>query len=242
MKGDIFIVRPAESIPVDSIITEGVSAINESALTGESIPKVSDKICAVLFVPVLIIIAVITVTAWLLARKDFGQALYYGIAVLVISCPCALGLATPVAIMVGNGIGAKNGILFKNAVSLEETGKTNIVALDKTGTVTAGESEVTDIVPSEKFTEEELLELACSLETKSEHPLAKAVVGKAEAFGVKPSDVSDFKALAGNGITASLNDGSILTGVSVKFVGGKYSVSDKFIHEADKLAEAGKPL
>lgn len=290
-KGDIFVVRPGESIPVDGIITEGVSAVNESALTGESIPvdkesgdtvsaatinqsgflkceavrvgedttlsqiirmvsdaaatkapiaKIADKVCAV-FVPAVIIIAVITVIAWLLVGKDFGQALYYGIAVLVISCPCALGLATPVAIMVGNGIGAKNGILFKNAVSLEETGKTNIVALDKTGTVTAGEPEVTDIIPSERFTEEELLELACSLETKSEHPLAKAVVGKAEASGIKPSDVSDFKALAGNGITASLNDdGSILTGGSVKFVGGKYPVSDKFIHEADKLAEAGK--
>ena len=289
-KGDIFVVRPGESIPVDGIITEGVSAVNESALTGESIPvdkesgntvsaatinqsgflkceavrvgedttlsqiirmvsdaaatkapiaKIADKVCAV-FVPAVIIIAVITVIAWLLVGKDFGQALYYGIAVLVISCPCALGLATPVAIMVGNGIGAKNGILFKNAVSLEETGKTNIVALDKTGTVTAGEPEVTDIIPSERFTEEELLELACSLETKSEHPLAKAVVGKAEASGIKPSNVSDFKALAGNGITASLNDGSILTGGSVKFVGGKYPVSDKFIHEADKLAEAGK--
>ena len=288
-KGDIFVVRPGENIPVDGIIIEGSSAVNESALTGESIPvdkvqgdtvsaatinqsgfikceavrvgedttlsqiikmvsdaattkapiaKIADKVCGI-FVPAVIVIALVTVIAWLLAGKNFGQALYYGIAVLVISCPCALGLATPVAIMVGNGIGAKNGILFKNAVSLEETGKIKIAALDKTGTVTAGEPKVTDIIPAENFSESELLELAYSLEKKSEHPLAKAIVSKAEAMNVNLTEASDFQALAGNGLTANLN-GKNLTGGSLKFISSKISVPDKAIHKAEKLAGEGK--
>lgn len=288
-KGDIFVVRPGENIPVDGIIIDGASAINESALTGESIPvdkakgdtvsaatinqsgfikcetirvgedttlsqiikmvsdaaatkapiaKIADKVCGI-FVPVVIVISIITVIAWLIVGKNFGTALYYGIAVLVISCPCALGLATPVAIMVGNGIGAKNGILFKNAVSLEETGKINIVALDKTGTVTAGEPEVTDIIPSKNFNESELLELAYSLENKSEHPLAKAIVKKAKEENLNLIDISEFEIFAGNGLTGNLN-GNILFGGSRKFIDSKISISDEIRLKVDELSEEGK--
>ena len=289
-KGNIFIVRPGESIPVDGKIIEGSSAVNESALTGESIPvdkvpgdmvsaatinqagfikceavrvgedttlskiikmvsdaaatkapisKIADKVCGI-FVPAVILISILTVIIWLLVGKNFGQALYYGIAVLVISCPCALGLATPVAIMVGNGIGAKNGILFKNAVSLEETGKIKIVALDKTGTVTAGEPKVTDIMPAENFTESELLELAYSLEKMSEHPLSRAIVNKAEELNIKLIDnVSDFKAIAGNGLTANVND-KILFGGSLKFISSKINISNEINDQAEKLSEEGK--
>ncbi len=288
-RGDIFVVRPGENIPVDGIIIEGSSAVNESALTGESIPvdkaqgdmvsaatinqsgfikceavrvgedttlsqiikmvsnaaatkapiaKIADKVCSI-FVPVVITISIITIIIWLFLGKNFGQALYYGIAVLVISCPCALGLATPVAIMVGNGIGAKNGILFKNAVSLEETGKINIVALDKTGTVTAGEPEITDIITAENFSETELLELACSLEKKSEHPLAKAVVNKAEFMNIKSEEVSDFQALAGNGLTAKIENKNLVGG-SLKFINSKISVPDEINRKAEKLSEEGK--
>lgn len=288
-RGDVFVVRPGENIPVDGIIIEGSSAVNESALTGESIPvdkaqgdtvsaatinqsgfikceavrvgedttlsqiikmvsdaattkapiaKIADKVCGI-FVPVVITISIITIIIWLFLGKNFGQALYYGIAVLVISCPCALGLATPVAIMVGNGIGAKNGILFKNAVSLEETGKINIVALDKTGTVTVGEPEVTDIIPAENFSETELLKLACSLEKKSEHPLAKAIVSKAEVMNIELEDVSDFQALAGNGVTAKIENKNLIGG-SLKFINSKISVSDEMNRKAEKLSEEGK--
>mgnify|MGYP002623725440 CR=1 FL=1 len=290
MRGNIFVVRPGENIPVDGIITEGISAVNESALTGESIPvdkapgdlvsagtvnqsgyikceasrvgqdttlsqiirmvsdasatkapvaKIADKVCGV-FVPSVICIAVIVVIGWIIAGKSFGDALSYGIAVLVISCPCALGLATPVAVMVGSGMGAKNGILFKTAASLEQAGKIEIAALDKTGTITSGEPKVTDILTAGDCLEEELVMLAYSLEAKSEHPLARAVVDYAKEKGIEPRDVQDFTALPGNGLTASLNDGSILTGGSTKFIGEKYNVSEKFTLEAQKFAENGK--
>ena len=289
-RGMVFVVKPGENIPVDGVILDGTSAVNESALTGESIPadkapgdpvsagtvnqsgflkceatrvgndttlsqiirmvsdaaatkapvaKIADKVCGI-FVPSVIVIAVLVVAGWLLAGKSFGDALSYGIAVLVISCPCALGLATPVAVMVGNGVGAKNGILFKTAASLEETGKITVAALDKTGTITSGEPKVTDIFTSGDYLEEELVKFAYSLEAKSEHPLARAVVAYAKEKGIHAQDVADFQALPGNGLTASLNDGSILTGGSVKFIGGKYSVSEKFMHESEKFAEAGK--
>ena len=292
-KGNIFVVRPGENIPVDGVIIEGTSAINEAALTGESIPvdktpgdsvsaatvnqsgfikceavrvgqdttlsqiikmvsdaattkapvaKIADKVCGV-FVPAVICIAVVVVVGWLLMGKPFGVALSYGIAVLVISCPCALGLATPVAIMVGNGIGAKNGILFKTATSLEQTGKINIAALDKTGTITSGEPEVTDIIPGEHSSKEELISFAYSLETKSEHPLAKAVVKYANANNIPCFDVKNFQALPGNGLSALLSDDEIeLTGGSLKFISEKFSgvVDEKFIHDAEELASKGK--
>ncbi len=290
-KGNIFVVKPGENIPVDGVIIEGVTAVNESALTGESIPvdkaegdiisaatvnqsgyikceatrvgqdttlsqiikmvsdaaatkapvaKIADKVCGV-FVPSVILIAVIVVIAWLILGKSFGVALSYGIAVLVISCPCALGLATPVAVMVGNGVGAKNGILFKTAVSLEETGKIKIAALDKTGTITKGEPEVTDIIPAEKFTEDELIDCAYSLEAKSEHPLAKAIVKFAKDKNFMLHDVKDFKALPGNGLKAMLSDDEIeLTGGSVKFISEKFSVNEKIINDAENLASNGK--
>lgn len=290
-KGDIFVVRPGENIPVDGIVLEGTSAVNESALTGESIPadkepgdavsaatlnqsgflkceasrvgedttlsqiiqmvsdaaatkapiaKIADKVSGV-FVPVVIAIAVITTAVWLIAGQSVGYALARGISVLVISCPCALGLATPVAIMVGNGLGAKNGMLFKTAVSLEETGKTEIVALDKTGTITSGEPEVTDIVCTSEETK--LLTAAAALEARSEHPLARAVLKyvKSEApeiFDKKP-EVENFKALAGNGLTAFVN-GSKLTGGSLKFIGNLVEVPDDIRQKAEKLAEEGK--
>jgi Cu2+-exporting ATPase len=288
-KGDIFVVRPGENIPVDGVILEGASAVNESALTGESIPvdkaagdpvsaatvnqsgfirceatrvgedttlsqiiqmvsdaaatkapiaKIADKVSGV-FVPVVIAIAVVTTLVWLLAGQDFGFALARGISVLVISCPCALGLATPVAIMVGNGLGAKNGILFKTAVSLEEAGKTQIVALDKTGTITSGEPRVTDLVPAAGVTEEELLGTACALERKSEHPLAKAVLLKGQECGLASQEVTDFQALPGNGLTASLQ-GEQLMGGSLKFISSRAAVEDGLRVQAERLSEQGK--
>ena len=288
-KGDIFVVRPGENIPVDGIVLEGSSAVNESALTGESIPvdkaagdtvsaatvnqsgfirceathvgedttlsqiikmvsdaaatkapiaKIADKVSGI-FVPAVIAIAVITTLVWLLARQTFGYALARGISVLVISCPCALGLATPVAIMVGNGMGAKHGILFKTAVSLEETGRVQIVALDKTGTITSGQPEVTDILPAEGFTEKELLTLALSLEKKSEHPLARAVLKKAEALSLTAADAEDFQALPGNGLSGKVN-GETLTGGNMKFISSQVTVPASLRKKAVELAEQGK--
>lgn len=289
LKGDIFVVRPGESIPVDGVVLEGSSAIDESALTGESIPvdknpgdlvsaatinrsgflkceatrvgedttlsqiiqmvsdaaatkapiaKVADKVSGV-FVPVVITIAVITTLIWLLLGEDVGFALARGISVLVISCPCALGLATPVAIMVGNGVGAKNGILFKTAVSLEETGKVQIVALDKTGTITAGTPKVTDVVATDDVTEEELLIAALSLECKSEHPLARAVIEYAREKGVKETEVSDFEILPGNGLKAKY-EGDYLVGGSLKYIKGQVVISRAMEEQAETLAMQGK--
>ena len=288
-RGDIFVVRPGENIPVDGVILEGESAVNESALTGESIPvdkavgdsvsaattnqsgflrceatrvgedttlsqiikmvsdaaatkapiaKVADKVSGV-FVPTVITIAVITTAVWLLCGKPIGFALARGISVLVISCPCALGLATPVAIMVGNGLGAKNGILFKTAVSLEETGKTEIVALDKTGTITKGEPRVTDVLPADGLTESALLALAAALEQRSEHPLARAVMLRTEEDKLSVSEVSDFRALPGNGLTATLNDEELLGG-SLSFISTKADVPQALRDKAEALAEEGK--
>ena len=288
-RGDVFVVRPGENIPVDGVILEGESAVNESALTGESIPvdkavgdsvsaattnqsgflrceatrvgedttlsqiikmvsdaaatkapiaKVADKVSGV-FVPTVITIAVITTAVWLLCGKPIGFALARGISVLVISCPCALGLATPVAIMVGNGLGAKNGILFKTAVSLEETGKTEIVALDKTGTITKGEPRVTDALPADGLTESALLALAAALEQRSEHPLARAVMLRAEEDKLSVSEVSDFRALPGNGLTATLNDEELLGG-SLSFISTKADVPQALRDKAEALAEEGK--
>ena len=288
-KGDIFVVRPGENIPVDGIILEGSSAVNESALTGESIPvdkaegdavsaatvnqsgfirceatrvgedttlsqiikmvsdaaatkvpiaKVADKVSGI-FVPSVITIAVVTTLVWLIAGQTFGFALARGISVLVISCPCALGLATPVAIMVGNGMGAKHGILFKTAVSLEEAGKVQIVALDKTGTITSGEPKVTDMIPSDGIQEDELLRLAYALEKKSEHPLARAVLQRAEEKHIPAAEVADFQALPGNGLKAVL-DGKALVGGNLNFVSGLMKVSDAMKQKAEALAEAGK--
>ena len=287
-KGYIFIVRPGEQISVDGVIVEGQTAVDESALTGESIPvdktvgdkvsggtinqsgfikcealrvgedttlsqiikmvsdaaatkapiaKIADKVSGV-FVPIVISIAVITTIIWLITGQTFGYALARGISVLVISCPCALGLATPVAIMVGNGVGAKNGILFKTAVSLEETGRANTVVLDKTGTITEGKPKVTDIIPI-NTTENELLSLAYSLEIKSEHPLAKAIVQKGEETSVTRAEVQNFKALSGNGVTGELN-GQTLYGGSLKFISEKVSIDDETIKITETLAENGK--
>ena len=288
-KGDIFVVRPGENIPVDGIVLEGHSAVNESALTGESIPvdkaegdavsaatlnqsgfikcqatrvgedttlsqiiqmvsdaaatkapiaKVADKVSGI-FVPTVITIAIITTIVWLLIGQTFGYALARGISVLVISCPCALGLATPVAIMVGNGMGAKNGILFKTAASLEEAGKMDIVALDKTGTITSGEPKVTDIIPAEGVSEEKLLSLALALEQKSEHPLARAIMQRGEELGMKPSEVSSFEALPGNGVIASMNGRELATG-NHKFITTKATVTDDMYEKAEQLAKQGK--
>ena len=288
-RGDVFVVRPGENIPVDGVFLEGESAVNESALTGESIPvdkavgdsvsaattnqsgflrceatrvgedttlsqiikmvsdaaatkapiaKVADRVSGV-FVPTVITIAVITTAVWLLCGKPIGFALARGISVLVISCPCALGLATPVAIMVGNGLGAKNGILFKTAVSLEETGKTEIVALDKTGTITKGEPRVTDVLPADGLTESALLALAAALEQRSEHPLARAVMLRAEEDKLSVSEVSDFRALPGNGLTATLNDEELLGG-SLSFISTKADVPQALRDKAEALAEEGK--
>ena len=288
-KGDIFVVRPGENIPVDGVVLEGSSAVNEAALTGESIPvdketgdnvsaatinqsgfircqatrvgedttisqiiqmvsdaaatkapiaKIADKVSGV-FVPVVISIALITFIGWLIAGENVGSALSYGIAVLVISCPCALGLATPVAIMVGNGVGAKNGILFKTAASLEAAGKIQIVALDKTGTITAGEPDVTDIIPVAAKDANELLEIAYALERKSEHPLAKAVLKKAEELNISPREVTDFAAVAGNGLSAK-SGGQVLVGGNYKFISEQISVSDTVKDRCDKLASEGK--
>ncbi|MBE7005115.1 MAG: heavy metal translocating P-type ATPase [Ruminococcaceae bacterium] len=287
-RGDVFVVRPGESIPVDGTVLEGQSAVNEAALTGESIPvdkaagdtvsaatinqsgylrcearrvgedttlaqiirmvsdaaatkapiaKAADRVSGV-FVPVVIGIAAVTLLLWLLAGQTAGYALARAISVLVISCPCALGLATPVAIMVGNGMGAKNGVLFKTAVSLEETGKVDIVALDKTGTITRGEPEVTSLAPAEGVSEEELLSCAASLESKSEHPLAGAVLREAEKRGVRTEEVSDFAALPGNGVAAAL-DGVRLLGGSVKYMETQLPLPDDVRARADALAEAG---
>lgn len=288
-KGDIFVVRPGENIPVDGVVLEGSSAVNEATLTGESIPvdketgdnvsaatinqsgfircqatrvgedttisqiiqmvsdaaatkapiaKIADKVSGV-FVPVVISIALITFIGWLIAGENVGSALSYGIAVLVISCPCALGLATPVAIMVGNGVGAKNGILFKTAASLEAAGKIQIVALDKTGTITAGEPDVTDIIPVAAKDAYELLEIAYTLERKSEHPLAKAVLKKAEELNMSPREVTDFAAVAGNGLSAK-SGGQVLVGGNYKFISEQISVSDTVKDRCDKLASEGK--
>ncbi len=288
-KGDIFVVRPGENIPVDGTVLDGNSAVDESTLTGESIPvdkvagnavsagtlnqsgyirceatrvgedttlsqiiqmvsdaastkapiaKVADKVSGV-FVPAVIAIGVITVIAWLLAGQTTGFALARGISVLVISCPCALGLATPVAIMVGNGMGAKNGILFKTAVSLEKTGRTQIVALDKTGTITQGEPKVTDMIPINGRSEKELLAIAYALEKKSEHPLARAIHQAAEQEGVSADEVEQFQALPGNGLTALLN-GTSLYGGSYQFVSGKMQVSNEIKVKYEQLSEEGK--
>lgn len=287
--GDIFVVKPGENIPVDGVVIEGESAVNESALTGESIPidktvgdnvsgatvnqsgfikckatkvgedttlsqiikmvsdasatkapiaKVADKVSGV-FVPIVISIAVVTIIVWLLCGATFGNALVRGISVLVISCPCALGLATPVAIMVGNGVGAKNGILFKNATSLETTGKVSYVLLDKTGTITNGTPVVTDIIPSENYTENDLLSYASSLESKSEHPLAKAVVQKASDSNIKTLDTTDFKSLTGNGVSAKIN-GKTIVGGSVKHISSITNIDENIIKQADDLATKGK--
>lgn len=287
--GDIFVVKPGENIPVDGVVIEGESAVNESALTGESIPvdktvgdnvsgatvnqsgfikckatkvgedttlsqiikmvsdasatkapiaKVADKVSGV-FVPIVISIAVVTIIVWLLCGATFGNALVRGISVLVISCPCALGLATPVAIMVGNGVGAKNGILFKNATSLETTGKVSYVLLDKTGTITNGTPVVTDIIPSENYTQEDLLSYASSLESKSEHPLAKAVVQKAIDSNIKTLDTTDFKSLTGNGVSAKIN-GKTIVGGSVKHISSITNIDENIIKQADDLATKGK--
>ena len=289
VKGDIFVVRPGENIPVDGIVCEGTSAVDESTLTGESIPvdksagsmisagtlnqsgflrceatrvgedttlsqiiqmvsdaaatkapiaKVADKVSGV-FVPAVIAIAVVTVIVWLIAGQTVGFALARGISVLVISCPCALGLATPVAIMVGNGMGAKNGILFKTAVSLEETGKVQIVALDKTGTITQGQPRVTDILPAEGMSEAELLSIAYALEKKSEHPLARAINQRAEQDGLAAAEVEQFQALPGNGLTAQLN-GSNLLGGSCQFISGQLAVSETMKASSEQLSEEGK--
>lgn len=288
-KGDIFVVRPGENIPVDGIVVSGSSAVNESALTGESIPvdkeagdkvsaatanqsgflrceatrvgedttlsqiiqmvsdaaatkapiaKIADQVSGV-FVPTVIVIAVITIGAWLLAGESAGFALARGISVLVISCPCALGLATPVAIMVGNGVGARNGILFKTAAALEQAGRTRVIALDKTGTITRGEPAVTDIVPADTVTEEELLALAASLEAGSEHPLARAVMECAKERRIVPEEVADFSALPGNGLTAKAG-GRTLTGGSLRYVSGSVPVSDEMREQVLSLAGEGK--
>lgn len=287
-KGDVFVVRPGESIPVDAEITDGSTAVDESALTGESIPvdkvvgdtvsagtinksgfikciatavgentalsqiikmvsdaaatkapvaKIADKVSGI-FVPAVIVIALITIAVWLLCGQTVGYALARGISVLVISCPCALGLATPVAIMVGNGMGARKGILFKTAASLEEAGKTQIAVLDKTGTITKGEPKVTDIIPFE-ITENELLKYAYSIEAKSEHPLAKAIIVKAEELSLNPYEVTDFKAESGNGLSAEYNGKKIIGG-SKKYISSLIGISNDILSKADKLSEEGK--
>ena len=287
-KGDVFVVRPGESIPVDAEITDGSTAVDESALTGESIPvdktvgdsvsagtinksgfikcsatavgedtalsqiikmvsdaaatkapvaKIADKVSGV-FVPAVIVIALITIAVWLLCGQTVGYALARGISVLVISCPCALGLATPVAIMVGNGMGARKGILFKTAASLEEAGKTQIAVLDKTGTITKGEPKVTDIIPFE-ITENELLKYAYSIEAKSEHPLAKAVIAKAQEIGLVPYEITDFKAESGNGLSGEYNGEKIIGG-SKKYISSLINISNDISSRADSLSEEGK--
>lgn len=288
-KDDLFVVRPGENIPVDGIVVEGTSAVNESALTGESIPvdkekgdtvsaatlnqsgflkceasrvgedttlsqiiqmvsdaaatkapiaKVADRVSGV-FVPAVIAIAIVTTLVWLLAGQSFGFALARGISVLVISCPCALGLATPVAIMVGNGMGAKNGIMFKTAVSLEETGKTQIVALDKTGTITSGEPRVTDVIPAGGISEEELFTCAFTLEQKSEHPLARAIIDYGKDRKMIPGEVSEFEVLPGNGLLATYQ-GSSLVGGNDKFISGKAEIPVKIRQQSEKLSQEGK--
>ena len=288
-KGDIFVVRPGENIPVDGIVVSGNSAVNEAALTGESIPvdkaegdrvsaatvnqsgfircealrvgedttlsqiiqmvsdaaatkapiaKIADKVSGI-FVPAVITIAVITFIVWMLTGQSFGFSLSRAISVLVISCPCALGLATPVAIMVGNGMGAKHGTMFKTAVSLEETGKMQIIAMDKTGTITKGEPVVTDIVPADDITEKELLEMAYSLEKMSEHPLAQAVIKEAESRGISGSEVTDFRAFPGNGLTGACS-GAVIKGGNASFIGGTSGLEHSVKKQAEALAADGK--
>lgn len=288
-KGDLFVVRPGENIPVDGIVVQGSSAVNESALTGESIPvdkekgdkvsaattnqsgflrceatrvgtdttlsqiiqmvsdaaatkapiaKIADKVSSV-FVPTVIVIAALTILVWLVAGQGIGFALARGISVLVISCPCALGLATPVAIMVGNGVGAKNGILFKNAASLENAGRTQTIALDKTGTITSGEPAVTDILPADGVTETELLQIAAALEAGSEHPLAKAIMSYAKEQNIVYSEVTDFAALPGNGLTAKAGNQTLLGG-SLTYVSSRAAVSPAFMQQARALSEQGR--
>ena len=288
-KGDIFVVRPGESIPVDGVVLEGFGAVNESALTGESIPvdknagdpvsaatvnqsgflkceatrvgedttlsqiirmvsdaaatkapiaKIADRVSGV-FVPAVIAIALVTTVIWLACGKDIGYALARGISVLVISCPCALGLATPVAIMVGNGVGARNGILFKTAVSLEETGKTDFVVLDKTGTITAGEPKVTDLVPAEGVSGEDLLRLAAAVEQHSEHPLAKAVMAEAAAREIRPGKISEFRALSGSGVTGK-SEGAELTGGSARYISEQFGMPAELAGRAETLSDQGK--
>ena len=287
--GDVFVVRPGESIPVDGVVLEGSGAVNEAALTGESIPvdkaegdavtaatvnqagflkcratrvgedttlsqiikmvsdaaatkapiaKIADKVSGV-FVPAVMSVALVTAVVWLLLGRSVGFALARGISVLVISCPCALGLATPVAIMVGSGLGAKNGVLFKTAASLEETGRVRIVALDKTGTITSGEPRVTDVAPAPGWTETALLQAALDLEAKSEHPLARAILAQAEQTNLTPRDVSDFRALPGNGLTATGEKGA-LCGGNLSFIRTQTAVPDEMARQAEALAEAGK--
>ena len=288
-EGDIFLVRPGGNIPVDGVILEGTSAVDESALTGESIPvdkaagdkvfaatlnqsgfircqasrvgedttfsqiiqmvsdaaatkapiaKAADRVSGI-FVPAVIGISLLTAVGWMIAGQSFGFALARGISVLVISCPCALGLATPVAIMVGNGVGAKNGILFKTAAALEEAGKTEIIALDKTGTITMGEPHVTDLLPASGVTEEQLLSLAAVLEKKSEHPLARSVMRRAEELGLEPEEAEEFEALVGSGVSASLK-GRKLLGGSLSFMSSRIAVPDTVRKQAESLAEQGK--
>ena len=234
-----FIKCEAVRVGEDTTLSQIIKMVSDAAATKAPVAKIADKVCGV-FVPSVIVIAIIIVCVWLILGKSFGDSLSYGIAVLVISCPCALGLATPVAVMVGNGMGAKNGILFKTSASLEETGKIKIAALDKTGTITSGEPKVTDIIPSDGTTKEELMRLAYSLESKSEHPLARAVVDYAKSENMTCDDVKDFHALPGNGLTARLNDEITLTGGSVKFMSEKFNVNERYIHEAQRLAEDGK--
>lgn len=288
-KGDIFLVRPGENIPVDGVVLDGETAVNESALTGESVPvdkqsgdavsaatinqsgfirceatkvgqdttlsqiikmvsdasatkapiaKIADRVSGV-FVPIVIAIAVVSTVVWLVCGQSFGFALARGISVLVISCPCALGLATPVAIMVGGGIGAKHGILFKTAQSLEEAGKVRTVALDKTGTITSGKPRVTDIIPADGVTSDELMRIACSLEIKSEHPLAKAIIDKAEEMRLEYGKINDFKALTGSGVKGTINGQEIIGG-NLKLIGENAVVPDKMSKTADALAQSGK--
>lgn len=288
--GEIFVVRPGENIPVDAIIIEGSTSVNESALTGESIPvdkiagdnitgatinqsgfikcravrvgedttlsqiiklvsdaaatkapaqKIADKVSNV-FVPIVIAISFLTILIWIFAGENFGFALARGISVLVISCPCALGLATPVAIMVGNGVGAKNGILFKTASALEQAGKTKIIALDKTGTITKGEGHVTDIVPCEGISETELLQCAVDLEAKSEHPLAKAILAKGNEKNLNAREVSEFATVAGNGLSAKNSSAQKIFGGSVKFICGQIQVSEESLRKASEFSEQGK--
>ena len=288
-KGDIFLVRPGENIPVDGVVLDGETAVNESALTGESVPvdkqsgdavsaatinqsgfirceatkvgqdttlsqiikmvsdasatkapiaKIADRVSGV-FVPIVIAIAVVSTVVWLVCGQSFGFALARGISVLVISCPCALGLATPVAIMVGGGIGAKHGILFKTAQSLEEAGKVRTVALDKTGTITSGKPRVTDIIPADGVTSDELMRIACSLEIKSEHPLARAIIDKAEEMRLEYGKINDFKALTGSGVKGTINGQEIIGG-NLKLIGENAVVPDKMSKTADALAQSGK--
>ena len=288
-KGDIFLVRPGENIPVDGVVLDGETAVNESALTGESVPvdkqsgdavsaatinqsgfirceatkvgqdttlsqiikmvsdasatkapiaKIADRVSGV-FVPIVIAIAVVSTVVWLVCGQSFGFALARGISVLVISCPCALGLATPVAIMVGGGIGAKHGILFKTAQSLEEAGKVRTVALDKTGTITSGKPRVTDIIPADGVTSDELMRIACALEIKSEHPLAKAIIDKAEEMRLEYGEINDFKALTGSGVKGTINGQEIIGG-NLKLIGENAVVPDKMSKTADALAQSGK--